>query len=510
MTETTGQMRKSVSLGNNLVDYDGRTSADESDYTSSHNTHTESINDLTDKDEKDPEYQKSTSLPVSSNPVLHESASSGCHQSDDEIIEFESKFPEHHHPPLVKSNSLPFLESSFSKLVDQSQSSDDLKAFERVTADDSSDSCNHVGSAKDWILPVADESGKDKTFQEDYKGHNMSRLANKDYKTKRIEKWVMDLHYTPASEVNKAVNLDPRGKNVRTAILDCTATSKTGTKAFRGMDAAKSYISSLSASSSSAHLVNHGLVTIPFLSPFASMKELNLSGNTIVRMTAGVLPKGLHILNLSKNSISVIEGLRELTRLRALDLSYNRIHRIGHGLAACSSIKELYLAGNKISEVEGLHRLLKLKVLDLRFNKLCTTKSLGQLAANYNSLQAIGLEGNPALKNVGDEHLKKYLTGLLPHLAYYNRQSIKPGSRKDPVNRAAQLGSLDRGMRKSTHGRKSQTSSSHGRHVRLPPSGMKTVTGRNNLHDFGSKRSTLGSKDVIRRTRSEGVLLAAM
>ncbi|KAL4592560.1 hypothetical protein LXL04_005560 [Taraxacum kok-saghyz] len=49
------------------------------------------------------------------------------------------------------------------------------------------------------------------------------------------------------------------------------------------MDAAKSYISSLSASSSSAHLVNHGLVTIPFLSPFASLKELNLSGNTIDR-----------------------------------------------------------------------------------------------------------------------------------------------------------------------------------------------------------------------------------
>lgn len=39
------------------------------------------------------------------------------------------------------------------------------------------------------------------------------------------------------------------------------------------------------------------------------------------------------MLNLSKNNISTIEGLRELTRLRVLDLSYNRIFRIGHGKA---------------------------------------------------------------------------------------------------------------------------------------------------------------------------------
>lgn len=50
-----------------------------------------------------------------------------------------------------------------------------------------------------------------------------------------------------------------------------------------------------------------------------------------VRITAGALPRGLHALNLSRNKISTIEGLRELTRLRVLDLSYNRILRIGHG-----------------------------------------------------------------------------------------------------------------------------------------------------------------------------------
>lgn len=62
---------------------------------------------------------------------------------------------------------------------------------------------------------------------------------------------------------------------------------------------------------------------------------LSISTNSLfsiaVHITPGSLPKGLHTLNLSRNKISTIEGLRELTRLRVLDLSYNRISRIGHG-----------------------------------------------------------------------------------------------------------------------------------------------------------------------------------
>jgi Leucine-rich repeat (LRR) protein len=48
-------------------------------------------------------------------------------------------------------------------------------------------------------------------------------------------------------------------------------------------------------------------------------------------IAAGSLPRGLHALDLSRNNIGSIEGLRELTRLRVLSLSYNRISRIGHG-----------------------------------------------------------------------------------------------------------------------------------------------------------------------------------
>ncbi|KAI4375092.1 hypothetical protein MLD38_013002 [Melastoma candidum] len=170
---------------------------------------------------------------------------------------------------------------------------------------------------------------------------------------------------------------------------------------------ASNVIQSLNSSSSVAHISGMGLKVVPAMSVFASLKSINLSGNSIARITPRSLPKGLHILNLSKNKINAIEGLRELTRLRALDLSYNRISRIGHGLSNCTLIKELFLAGNKISDVEGLHRLLKLTVLDLSFNKITTTKALGQLVTNNNALRALNLLGNPIQSNIGEEQLRK-------------------------------------------------------------------------------------------------------
>jgi len=114
-----------------------------------------------------------------------------------------------------------------------------------------------------------------------------------------------------------------------------------------------------------------------------------------------------------------------------LNLSHNRILRIGHGLANCTSLRELHLAGNKLSEVEGLHRLLKLSFIDLSFNKLASGKSIGQLAANYNSLQAINLLGNPLHSNLGEEPLRKLIIGIAPHVVYLNKQAMKAVSARD-------------------------------------------------------------------------------
>lgn len=222
---------------------------------------------------------------------------------------------------------------------------------------------------------------------------------------------------------------------------------------------ANAIVQSLNAFSSVAHISGMGLKVVPMIAPFSSLRAVNLSSNFIVHISLGSLPKGLHSLDLSRNKIANIEGLRELTKLRVLNLSYNRISRIGHGLSNCTAIRELYLAGNKISDVEGLHRLLKLAVLDLSFNKITTAKALGQLVANYHSLLALNLLGNPVQANVGDDALRRSVTGLLPSLAYLNKQPVKPQREvaTDSVARAALGGSGGRSLRKRTSRRLTQS-----------------------------------------------------
>ncbi|GAU46576.1 hypothetical protein TSUD_272150 [Trifolium subterraneum] len=388
--------------------------------------------------------------------------------------------------------------------------------------DDGFDSPILSGLPKDWTRPVTDDISDVEPLQGDYS----SEAPNMNFSFKRIEDWVsslQDCEPPPEDIIELPESVVDPVVDVNTA--NAVAASVVDHKITPGMEAAKRYISSLTANATTAQLANHGLVVIPFLSAFVSLKVLNLSGNAIARITAGTLPRGLHTLNLSKNNISTIEGLRELTRLRVLDLSYNRILRIGHGLASCSSLKELYLAGNKIGEVEGLHRLLKLSILDLRFNKISTAKCLGQLAANYNSLLAINLEGNPCQKNVGDDQIKKYLQGLLPHLVYYNRQPFKANGLKDGADRAVRLGmnsqQFDRSLRvdrKSTRKgsssarRPSSTSSprvsmpksSKGKQAHLPP--IRTKTPRSHF-DSPNK---LNSDIFMRKSHSEGTLLGAL
>ncbi|KAF3975760.1 hypothetical protein ACB098_10G148800 [Castanea mollissima] len=228
---------------------------------------------------------------------------------------------------------------------------------------------------------------------------------------------------------------------------------------------ANSVIESLNSSSTVAHISGIGLKAIPIISSFLSLRSVNLSNNFIVQITPGSLPKGLHTLNLSRNKINTVEGLRELTRLRVIDISYNRISRIGHGLSNCTLIKELYVAGNKISDVEGLHRLLKLTVLDLSFNKITTTKALGQLVANYHTLQALNLLGNPIQSNISDDQLRKAVCDLLPKLAYLNKQSIKPQRARELLTDSVAKAALgNRISRKKSGKRVSQSKSSASGH----------------------------------------------
>jgi len=89
----------------------------------------------------------------------------------------------------------------------------------------------------------------------------------------------------------------------------------------------------------------------------------------------------------------------------------------------------------------------------LSFNKITTTKALRQLVANYNSVQALNLLGNPIQSNISDEQLRKAVCDLLPKLVYLNKQSIKPQRARemltDSVAKAA-LGNSSRTPKRRT------------------------------------------------------------
>ncbi|ESQ27292.1 hypothetical protein EUTSA_v10018319mg [Eutrema salsugineum] len=243
---------------------------------------------------------------------------------------------------------------------------------------------------------------------------------------KRVDEWVRGLDVDTVVPVNE-------DEDKHSFIASPTTVRSPSRNVSDAIVHANSLIQSLSKSSSVAHISSIGLKAVPSISHFNSLKSIDLSNNFIVQITPASLPKSLHALDLSKNKINVIEGLRDLTRLRVLDLSYNRISRIGQGLSNCTLIKELYLAGNKISNVEGLHRLLKLTVLDLSFNKIATAKAIGQLVANYNSLVALNILGNPIQSNIGEDQLRKTVSSLLPKLVYLNKQLIKPQRAREVV-----------------------------------------------------------------------------
>lgn len=267
------------------------------------------------------------------------------------------------------------------------------------------------------------------------------RVPSVESSWNRVEEWMSTIEqsHMPVFEPEGALPSEiheecPDGLGRHFDIATATIDGELARAATRG----------LTAYTTVAHMAGMGLREVPSLGVFNCLKTLNLSANRITRILAGCLPRSLHTLDLSRNRVSQVEGFRELTRLRVLNLSYNRISRIGHGLANCTLIKELYLAGNKIAEVDGLHRLLKLTVLDLSHNRIATSKALGQLAANYNSLLALNLLDNPLLINEGEDQVQKMITRLTPHVTYLNKKPIKGISVReaavDTVARAA-LGS---------------------------------------------------------------------
>ncbi|KAE9609046.1 putative leucine-rich repeat domain, L domain-containing protein [Lupinus albus] len=155
----------------------------------------------------------------------------------------------------------------------------------------------------------------------------------------KVDEWVKDLEIQQPLPEDDFVDdimgsiVYPHSQEARTSMARNTAhlVQQPDVNLSNEILITNSIVQSLDPASTVAHLPRIGIKVIPAISHFSGLRYVNLSSNFIVNITPRFLPKGIHTLNLSRNKISTIEGLKELTRLRVLDLSYNRISRIGQG-----------------------------------------------------------------------------------------------------------------------------------------------------------------------------------
>ncbi|XP_052054550.1 LOW QUALITY PROTEIN: leucine-rich repeat-containing protein 66 [Apodemus sylvaticus] len=155
-------------------------------------------------------------------------------------------------------------------------------------------------------------------------------------------------------------------------------------------------------------------VTLGPLSHFRALEILNLSNNAIYSLSLhrsrshSQLP-WLKVLILQRNQLrGTPEGLWKLKSLQSLDLSFNRIVRIGLAdFRGCLQLESIYLKSNKICRIhpEAFKGLKRLQVVDLRSNALTTLVPIVSIALELPHLE-LGLADNQWKCGEGDANFQ--------------------------------------------------------------------------------------------------------
>ena len=104
----------------------------------------------------------------------------------------------------------------------------------------------------------------------------------------------------------------------------------------------------------------------------ASLEQLSIASNRLVRLIGFSTLRNLKVLNLPHNSIAVIEGLRDMNHLVWLNLSNNNIKSVD-GIGSNASLTYLDVSHNNLTSLSvELKNLSALKTLMLHGNLICT------------------------------------------------------------------------------------------------------------------------------------------
>lgn len=123
--------------------------------------------------------------------------------------------------------------------------------------------------------------------------------------------------------------------------------------------------------------------------------------------------------------------------------------------------------------------------------------------ANYNSLMAINLLGNPIQCNISDDQLRKAICSLLPKLAFLNKQAANPQKAREMGGDAVAKAVLSRrdSRRKSVKRVAPGSSSSSVRRsggggVAAAPKSRQRSRSRSHHHQSAVKDKTLLGNNV--------------
>lgn len=134
------------------------------------------------------------------------------------------------------------------------------------------------------------------------------------------------------------------------------------------------------------------------------LKSLDLSFNKIKNIKNIDALVDLEQLYFVQNKIKEIKNLETLSKLENLELGGNRIEEISETMLALPSLTQLWLGKNKIAKFQNLDNLCNLRILSIQLNRLTKLEGLDKLVnleelyVSHNGIEKIeNLENNTKL-----------------------------------------------------------------------------------------------------------------
>ncbi|CAN8270245.1 unnamed protein product [Cochlearia groenlandica] len=118
-------------------------------------------------------------------------------------------------------------------------------------------------------------------------------------------------------------------------------------------------------------------------------------------------------LDLSRNKFAKVDNLRRCSKLKHLDIGFNRLRKISHLSEVSCNLVKLVLRNNALTTLRGIENLKSLEGLDVSFNIISDFSEL-EFLESLSFLTDLWLEGNPF------SCARWYRVHVLSHVAHPN------------------------------------------------------------------------------------------